>query len=70
LGRRQITNLRIQSSGHIYFTLKDAGAQLTCVLFRGESQVDRAFLQDWRQVTLGGGLTVYEGFLLAVFNLP
>jgi exodeoxyribonuclease VII large subunit len=56
----EITNLRIQSSGHIYFTLKDAGAQLTCVLFRGESQVDRAVLQDGRKVTLGGGLTVYE----------
>jgi exodeoxyribonuclease VII large subunit len=56
----EITNLRIQSSGHIYFTLKDASAQLTCVLFRGESQVDRAVLQDGRKVTLGGGLTVYE----------
>ena len=32
----EITNLRAQSSGHIYFTLKDAAAQLSCVLFRGE----------------------------------
>jgi exonuclease VII large subunit len=37
----EVTNLRLQSSGHIYFTLKDAGAQLGCVLFRGEAQVDR-----------------------------
>jgi exonuclease VII large subunit len=29
----EITNLRVQSSGHIYFTLKDASAQLSCVLF-------------------------------------
>jgi exodeoxyribonuclease VII large subunit len=56
----EITNLRAQSSGHIYFTLKDAGAQLSCVVFRGETQVDRSVLQDGRKVTLGGGLTVYE----------
>jgi len=56
----EITNLRVQNSGHIYFTLKDAGAQLSCVLFRGELQADRAVLQDGRKVTLGGGLTVYE----------
>jgi exodeoxyribonuclease VII large subunit len=56
----EITNLRLQGSGHIYFTLKDSGAQLSCVLFRGETQVDRSLLQDGRKVTLGGGLTVYE----------
>ncbi len=56
----EITNLRSQSSGHIYFTLKDSTAQLTCVLFRGETQIDRALLQDGRKVTLGGALTVYE----------
>ena len=56
----EITNLRLQGSGHIYFTLKDSTAQLGCVLFRGETQVDRAILQDGRKVTVGGGLTVYE----------
>src|SRR5262250_1858508 len=54
----EITNLRVQSSGHIYFTLKDAGAQLSCVLFRGEIQVDRGLLQDGRKVVLGGDVTV------------
>jgi exodeoxyribonuclease VII large subunit len=56
----EITNLRSQSSGHIYFTLKDPNAQLSCVLFRGELLVDRTLLQDGRKVTLGGELTVYE----------
>jgi exodeoxyribonuclease VII large subunit len=56
----EITNLRNQSSGHVYFTLKDANAQLSCVLFRGELFVDRTLLQDGRKVTLGGELTVYE----------
>jgi len=56
----EITNLRNQSSGHIYFTLKDANAQLSCVVFRGELYVDRSLLQDGRKVTLAGELTVYE----------
>jgi len=56
----EITNLRSQSSGHYYFTLKDAGAQLNCVLFRGELKVDRSLLEDGRKVTLRGELTVYE----------
>src|SRR5439155_18511937 len=33
----EVTNLRLQSSGHSYFTLKDASAQLNCVLFRGQA---------------------------------
>src|SRR5215475_5987821 len=56
----EITNMRLQSSGHIYFTLKDATAQLNCVLFRGELQVDRSLLQDGRKVTVEGEVTVYE----------
>ena len=56
----EVSNLKVQSSGHCYFSLKDAGAQLNCVLFRGELQVDRTILQDGRKVTLQGNLTVYE----------
>jgi len=56
----EVTNLRLQNSGHSYFTLKDAGAQLSCVLFRGGAQVDRALLQDGRKVALQGEVTVYE----------
>lgn len=56
----EVTNLRIQSSGHAYFTLKDATAQISCVLFRGEYQADRSALQDGRKVLLQGELTVYE----------
>ena len=56
----EITNLRAQSSGHSYFTLKDAGAQLSCVMFRGEAAAARALLEDGRKVLLNGDLTVYE----------
>jgi exodeoxyribonuclease VII large subunit len=56
----EITNLKSQGSGHVYFTLKDPAAQLSCVLFRGEAQVDRSLLQDGRKVILRGEVTVYE----------
>ena len=56
----EITNLRAQSSGHIYFTLKDAGSQVTCVLFRNTATPSRALLTDGRKVVLQGDLTVYE----------
>jgi exodeoxyribonuclease VII large subunit len=56
----EVTNLRAQSSGHIYFTLKDAGAQLNCVLFRGEPVSNRSALRDGQQILLQGDVTVYE----------
>ena len=55
----EITNFR-QSSGHIYFSLKDAGSQLNCVLFRSESVPHRELLQDGQKVLLQGDITVYE----------
>ena len=56
----EVTNLRAQSSGHLYFTLKDGAAQLSCVLFRGETVSHREFLQDGQKLILQGNLTVYE----------
>jgi exodeoxyribonuclease VII large subunit len=56
----EVTNLRAQASGHIYFTLKDAGSQLSCVLFRGETVPHRELLQDGQKLLLQGDLTVYE----------
>jgi exodeoxyribonuclease VII large subunit len=56
----EITNCRAQSSGHVYFTLKDAGAQISCVLFRGDHVAGRQALQDGQKMILKGELTVYE----------
>ena len=56
----EITNFRAQSSGHIYFTLKDASSQLSCVLFRSESVPHREVLQDGQKVLVQGDVTVYE----------
>lgn len=56
----EITNFRLQSSGHIYFTLKDASSQLSCVLFRNDRVENREALQDGVKVILQGEMTVYE----------
>src|SRR5688572_8612001 len=56
----EVTNLRTQSSGHIYFTIKDADAQLQCVLFRSEAVSHRHLLQDGQKLLLQGDVTVYE----------
>lgn len=56
----EVTNLRVQSSGHIYFTLKDAGSQLSCVLFRNEALAHRELLRDGQKLLLQGEVTVYE----------
>jgi exodeoxyribonuclease VII large subunit len=56
----EVTNLRAQSSGHIYFALKDANAQLSCVLFSRENVPHRELLADGQKVLLQGDVTVYE----------
>jgi len=55
----EISNLRVPSSGHAYFTLKDDGAQLRCVLFRNRSRRVRFELEDGQHVLAFGGLDVY-----------
>jgi len=56
----EVSNLRAQSSGHIYFTLKDDGAQLSCVLFRSEAVPHREYLRDGQKLNIEGLMTVYE----------
>ena len=56
----EITNLRRQSSGHMYFSIKDASTQLSCVLFRGTRATQKELIEDGKKVVLQGELTVYE----------
>jgi exodeoxyribonuclease VII large subunit len=56
----EISNLRRQASGHQYFTLKDEGAQLSCVLFRGNAARSVVRLADGVAVRLLGEVSVYE----------
>jgi len=56
----EVSNLRQPLSGHYYFTLKDAGAQLRAVLFKGNHQHLRYKPVEGGQVLCRGRLTVYE----------
>jgi exodeoxyribonuclease VII large subunit len=56
----EISNLRLQKSGHVYFTLKDETAQLACVFFRGAAARSRVELRDGLHVQAFGELSVYE----------
>jgi exodeoxyribonuclease VII large subunit len=57
----EISNFRLQSSGHVYFTLKDQYAQLACVLFKADARsIDRALLKDGQTIIVHGEMTVYE----------
>ena len=56
----EVSNLRQPLSGHYYFTLKDAGAQLRAVLFKGNHQHMRFKPQEGSQFLCRGRLTVYE----------
>jgi exodeoxyribonuclease VII large subunit len=56
----EISNYRPAPSGHVYFTLKDAGAQLPIVLFRRQAQLLRFRPEDGLHVLVRGRVTVYE----------
>ncbi len=56
----EISNLKQPSSGHYYFTLKDDGAQIPAVLFRGSTRHLRFRPQDGMAVLVWGHVTVYE----------
>jgi exodeoxyribonuclease VII large subunit len=58
--RGEVSNLRAQASGHVYFSLKDSGAQLACVLFRGDALRQSVALRDGLQLLAYGGISVYE----------
>src|SRR5579862_6833590 len=56
----EISNFRAAESGHIYFTLKDAGAQIRVVMFRSSAKLLRFRPADGMQVVLRGRVTIYE----------
>jgi exodeoxyribonuclease VII large subunit len=56
----EISNFVRASSGHLYFTLKDAGASLKCVMWRSDAARMRLPLQDGQQIEAHGKVAVYE----------
>ena len=56
----EISNFTSAASGHLYFVLKDKGAQIKCVFFRSRAKLLRFKVEDGMQVTARGNLGVYE----------
>ncbi|MCP4691979.1 MAG: exodeoxyribonuclease VII large subunit [Desulfobacterales bacterium] len=56
----EISNFRIPASGHFYFTLKDRGAQIQSVMFRGQNRRLKFEPEDGMAITGLGRITVYE----------
>jgi exodeoxyribonuclease VII large subunit len=56
----EISNYRPAQSGHLYFTLKDARAQIRCVCFRDQLRGIKFRPDNGLQVTLRGSISVYE----------
>ena len=56
----EISNFRAQNSGHLYFTLKDQGGQISVVVFRSSARLLRFRPADGMQVVVRGRVTIYE----------
>jgi exodeoxyribonuclease VII large subunit len=56
----EVSNCREAQSGHIYFTLKDDGAQVRCVYFKQQQRGIKFRPEDGLQVTVRGSISVYE----------
>lgn len=56
----EISNFKHHTSGHMYFTLKDASTSLRCVMFRTYNTRLTFRPADGMSVVLGGSLSVYE----------
>ena len=55
----EVTNLRAQASGHLYFTLKDQNSQISAVLFKGNAKTLSSLPKAGDQVIVKGELSLY-----------
>jgi exodeoxyribonuclease VII large subunit len=56
----EISNCRAWNTGHLYFTLKDAGAQIRAVMFRSATRFLKFKVQDGQHVIARGRVSVYD----------
>ncbi|PKM50038.1 MAG: exodeoxyribonuclease VII large subunit [Firmicutes bacterium HGW-Firmicutes-7] len=56
----EVSNCKQHSSGHVYFTLKDANASIACVLFKGYRQSLTRDLENGMKIIANGSISVYE----------
>ena len=56
----ELSNVKQAASGHLYFNLKDEGAQIRCVMFRAAAASLRFEAEDGLQAVVRGRISVYE----------
>ena len=56
----EISNFKIYNSGHAYFSLKDAGGVLKCVMFSSQVNELQFRPKDGMKVLVYGSISVYE----------
>jgi exodeoxyribonuclease VII large subunit len=56
----EVSSFTRAASGHCYFTLKDAGAEIRCVMWRDVASAQRQLPQHGEQILAHGGVSVYE----------
>lgn len=58
--RGEVSNCKYHSSGHIYFTLKDRGGAISCVMFAGNRKGLKFRMAEGMAVIVLGSISVYE----------
>lgn len=58
--RGEISNCKYHSSGHIYFSIKDAGGVLSCVMFSSKRRGLNFQMSEGQKVIVSGNINVYE----------
>jgi exodeoxyribonuclease VII large subunit len=56
----ELSNCRVWNTGHLYFTIKDAGAQIRAVMWRSAARTLRFAPEDGLQVVARGRVGVYD----------
>ena len=56
----ELSNVKIHSSGHIYFSLKDAFGKINCVMFKSQTHKLKITPRDGMNVIIRGKVSVYE----------
>src|SRR6476620_8415951 len=57
----EVTNFTRSAAGHLYFSIKDARAQMRVVFFAGNARFLRFRIENGLQLIVRGRLSIYEG---------
>ncbi|KAB3527568.1 exodeoxyribonuclease VII large subunit [Alkaliphilus serpentinus] len=56
----EISNFKHHNSGHMYFTLKDEGNRISCVMFKSNAKKLKFKVKEGMKVTLAGYISIFE----------